>query len=719
MAVIPLTISGLKEAQADLERLNKEFEKVKDDPIKSKKLAKEFNDLSKAVDDATDELVKMNEAGKLLGVRFDDLNEVLYGTKEEILPLSSQIGEMEDRMYQLAAAGQTNSDEFRALQGETARLRKVIIDTDKSVDLLAENRGLSVFGTGLTQVGERLLALDFEGAAKDATAMNQAVGNLGQMGKSALTGLFKTVGQLGKAFTSIGRALLTNPIFLIAAAVTGLVAIIGLLMNKLGILKPILNTIGEVFGAIGEAIDWVVQNIKDFLDWLGLTNFAAEEFATKQQEGMQKVIDRSNELTESITDRYDQEIRLAKIAGEDTTQAEIEKQQAIIKTSEIRLKAIDAIIKQNEVSNKLSEEEIQKLRELRKETEKTIRESNQEIEAINAQAEADNKSRLEKERQDNKAAYDKMLADRKKYEQDRLNAIRQIRDLELELMEEGINKDLAVNQEKYSRLIADTLKNETLNAEEKQKITDLLRQQEFEKTKEIELGYAQQLSDALKEAEQKRKEEAEAQAEKDRENREAFNAILVEAAAKANEEELENYQKYVEAREGLQDSLVGSLSGLASSLEAAGVRTAGLQKVLALVDIATNTAKSISAVIAGASAAAAATGPAAPYVLVGYIASGIATVISSIASAYAALKSAPSIGGSVGGGGTAIASASGGVQAAQPSVNLFGQNNNLNNLSSAPDVEANQEITVKAFVSETEVTATQNKIKKLQQSAVL
>ena len=99
---IPLTISGLREAREDLAKLNDEFEKVKDDPIKSKKLAKEFNDLSKAVDDTTESLKEMNAAGELAGTKFDDLNEVLFQTNEEVLPLTSQIGEMEDRMYDRA-----------------------------------------------------------------------------------------------------------------------------------------------------------------------------------------------------------------------------------------------------------------------------------------------------------------------------------------------------------------------------------------------------------------------------------------------------------------------------------------------------------------------------------------------------------------------------------------------------------------------------------------
>lgn len=64
-------------------------------------------------------------------------------------------------------------------------------------------------------------------------------------------------------------------------------------------------------------------------------------------------------------------------------------------------------------------------------------------------------------------------------------------------------------------------------------------------------------------------------------------------------------------------------------------------KIAALFQIATESAKAIAAAVTGATAAAAETGPAAPYVVAGYIASMVATVISGIAQAYAVIESKP------------------------------------------------------------------------------
>ena len=115
MANIPLTISGIKEAQAQLKALGDEFERLKKDPIESAKLAKEFNDLSKQVHKAEEAFDEMDKSGKRLSATF----EQIYG--EDLQPMSSRIGELEDRLYELALAGQTNTDEFREMTGEVAR----------------------------------------------------------------------------------------------------------------------------------------------------------------------------------------------------------------------------------------------------------------------------------------------------------------------------------------------------------------------------------------------------------------------------------------------------------------------------------------------------------------------------------------------------------------------------------------------------------------------
>jgi len=709
MAKINLTIAGLKEAKQDLADLNKEFEKVKDDPIESKKLAKQFNDLSKDIDETTEALIDLNKAGQLTGTKFDDLNEVLFETNEEILPLTTQISEMEDRLYQLAEAGITSGAEVEALTSKIASNRTIIRETDKQIDLLAENKGLAIFGTGLEQIGGSLLRLDFETAGRDAKALNNAVGSLSKIGSSAIKGLTTTVGQLSKAFIKMGVALLANPIFLIATAVIALIAGIAGLLDHFGLLQPILDAIAYGFGLIKDAINAVIQGIKDFLDWIGATNFALQDLAEQSVKNAEKLTKKLDKKNKAIQSGYDQEIRLANIAGEDTTKLEIKKQNALKETAKIRMIILQQQLDADKVLKKLSDEELQAIKDQLEAQKDLINTANNEIKAINAQADADQL----KADQD---AYQKRLDAQRAFNAERIAVERQLQDLRLELQEESIVKDIQANQLKYERLIEDTIANEKLLDAERTEIVNLLRQQQEQAEEEI----INQANQKQLEAERKQAEElaklnteilakANAQLAQDLEEENALRE-------KANQERLSQEEAYKDARLMLADGLVKGLQGVEVLISATGANAVGLQKTIALAQIAIDTAKAISGVVAGAVQASLAGGPTAPFLIAGYIASGIGTVASAIAGAYSALKEAPPIGGSVSGGAVPSSSVTSTTQAT-PNIELFGQNNDANNLSEAQDVE--QTIQVEAVVSETEVTATQNKIKKIQENATL
>jgi hypothetical protein len=78
-----------------------------------------------------------------LGGSFEDV----YG---EIQPLSGRIGELEDRLYEMAAAGESGTKEFNDLTKQIGSMKKVIIDTDRTVDgmsqTLAQNLGGALGG---------------------------------------------------------------------------------------------------------------------------------------------------------------------------------------------------------------------------------------------------------------------------------------------------------------------------------------------------------------------------------------------------------------------------------------------------------------------------------------------------------------------------------------------------------------------------------------------
>jgi len=82
--------------------------------------AKGFNNLNKSLD-ATSESIR-------------DVNATFEEVYGDLQPLTTRLGEAEDRLYELAAAGQQTSKEYQDLLETVANYRKIQIQTDAVVD---------------------------------------------------------------------------------------------------------------------------------------------------------------------------------------------------------------------------------------------------------------------------------------------------------------------------------------------------------------------------------------------------------------------------------------------------------------------------------------------------------------------------------------------------------------------------------------------------------
>jgi hypothetical protein len=185
--------------------------------------------------------------------------------------------------------------------------------------------------------------------------------------------------------------------------------------------------------------------------------------------------------------------------------------------------------------------------------------------------------------------------------------------------------------------------------------------------------------------------------------------------AEWNDKSIEGQKKKAEALMSIEQSLYTSAAALGELFIKDSKKLERFQKAQALVQIGIDTAKAISALVAASQAnpANAVTGGLAG---IAQFASGIAQILTNVAKAKQLLTS-PNASASGGGGGGGGSSTSAAVPSVAPQVNLFGQGNNMNNLSAAQPND--QSITVTAVVSETEITATQNKIKGIKQMSEL
>ena len=626
------------------------------------------------------------------------------------------LNELKQQLKELESQLATASDpkQMQDLSAEAGKLRSEIKAANTQLEVMSSTDPFKKASNSFGIMSEQLASLDFKGAANSANLFANSVKGITP---EALGGKLKSLGSavlsLGKAFMSLGAALLANPIFLIAAAIIAIVTIIGVLLNKLGLLKPILNAIGKAFEFVMSVIDAVVQSIKDFLDWLGLTSFAAEEAAERQAAAQEKVAKAFEDKRNKVVSAYDHEIALAQIAGESTVDLERKKQLAIIETSRAQYRALEAQRDALKAAGVLTAEQSKSINEQMRTLREGIEGARKQIELINKKEVVDNKKKNEEVIKSDRESYKKRIEEQKKYNQDRLTALRLTRDLELELLEDGIDKDLKLNKERYKRLIEDTRASETLNAAEKQKIVEELFLLESRYASDI----AQKYVDIEKEKQDKITELQKETAEKTKEiiakgGEEMFNSFQKQIA-----KEIEGRKNKTEALLSLEQSLYSTLAGVGELFIKDQKKLEQFQKAQALVQIGIDTAKAISALVA-ASQQNPANGISAGLAGAVQFASGLAMILTNVAKAKQLLKS-PSASGGGGGGGAAASSSSTSTQAMQPSFSLFGQANQGNNASSSQSVEQSNSMTIFAKVSAVDMTAEQASNQKNMQMATL
>lgn len=643
-------------------------------------------------------------------------------------------------------ANATDPEQMQQLAQRAGELQDKLSDANDAVRNFASGSKFEQIGNSFGSMKDSIMSLDFEEASQKASMFGKTLTSLkpGDIGNS-IKGLIGVVGQLGKAFVTFGLQLLANPIFLLVAVIVAVVVGLVLLANKLGLIKPILD-------AMSKAFDFVIQKLKDFADWLGLTNFAEEDKAKKSIESNRKIADSYKAKGDKIATAYDRQIEIAKIEGKNTTQLEIAKQKAIIQTAQLRQKALQQQLKDNAVSHSLDKDQIQKIQDGLKETKTLIEESTFNVKKIKAQEASDNAKKNEEINKSNKESAQKRKQQAEEYAKTREETARKIEDTNIALMDEGITKELKANEVKYQRLIAENAKNSKLTAEEKKTIDKQLKEQEFNDNKAIQSKYDEEAKQALIATEKNKADEKVKLQEEENKKLEAVKKLQAETGKGAQELELqkirdeyaakyevaagnaellnalnkdekkklddvnEKYRKEQLAKDKkLQDEKIaavqGGLSAISSLAEAFAGSSKESQKKAFKVQKAVNIANAtIDTYKSATSAYASAGNP-----ILGAVFASIA-----VAAGLANIKKISSTTFEGGAGASGGSSAPSSVPAMNPQTPMFSSGNDqANNLSSTNNGLQGQQQTIKAVVVESDITASQNKMSKIKESATL
>lgn len=601
----------------------------------------------------------------------NDVNKSFEEVYGDLQPLTTRMGEAEDRLYELANAGQTATQEYQDLLETVGRYRKVQIQTDMAVDAAATTMTQKLGGAlGGATAGFELMQGVMGTFGAESAEVEKLL--LKVQSAMAISQGVQGVREAIPAITAFGTAIKTQAI----AALTTLKG--ALITTGIGALVVALGFAANAMGLFGDS----------------------SEDAEKQQEKLDKQLEKTNaelerqqKLTETVSQTIDNRVRRELIDAKKRGASEKELQQIEKEGAESRLESL----KQQEAAAKKLY--LQKSKDTKASTkefeaaEKAYLDVSQKV--IDARLALDEKEaeityqRTQERRDSKKESAKEDKAERNAAQKEALrNAIEFENELNsrLEQIAEQNYLNSLSEQDKEIRLVQDKyFELETLAAGN----ADALREIEIAKLNEINdinLKYQQEAYDLDKEAAEKKKELD----KKSKEERIEAEKAVAETLATIREQDFNNIQA------GL--NLISSLFENNKKVQAAVLvaeNAVGIAKTIMNTQAANQLARAQGTALAIASGGAS-VAAAEALVVRNNIGAGIsiASQIAATAKGLSALKAggAPASGSiSDGGGG-------GGVMS--PNFNIVG-NSGFNQLAQI------QQQPIQAYVVSGEVTSAQ------------
>ena len=279
---------------------------------------------------------------------------------EVVIPLKIQgIAQMKAELRELKGelANATDTATMSRLAEKAGELTDKINDANDAVKVFASGSKFEQVRNGISGIADSLASLDFEEAATKSLVFASALGtiNKADIAKS-IGGITTMIGTLSKAFMKLGATILVNPIFQIVVAVVAIIAVIALVLHAFGVLDDVID-------ALMIPINALIQGFNDLTDWLGLTQYAAEDSAAKSAKAYEEGSVRINEATDLATSAIDRQIAEQKALGKNTYELEVKRTWIVQWAANNRLKlARDAYYKELALGDEADQEKLKKLK---------------------------------------------------------------------------------------------------------------------------------------------------------------------------------------------------------------------------------------------------------------------------------------------------------------------------------------------------------------------
>jgi hypothetical protein len=228
--------------------------------------------------------------------------ELQGNATEKTQSLRTQMRQLREELAKLPEG----TAEFNKVQRELGALTDKVGDLSRSVNTLAGDP-LERLNNSFGMIGSSILSLDFGAAQTGLQGVTSAIKDFkfGDLSKAAKG--------FGSTMMDLGKALLTNPIFLIGGIIAAVVMNFDKLVEAGGF-------VGEMFGFIKKTIDNVIGGLVDFMDWIGLTDSKAGERAENDKKRAEEAKKQKDEELKKAQEVEKEKERLAKEAAEKEAQ---------------------------------------------------------------------------------------------------------------------------------------------------------------------------------------------------------------------------------------------------------------------------------------------------------------------------------------------------------------------------------------------------------------
>ena len=335
------------------------------------------------------------------------LNQTAGAAENTAKGFTSAKAELRALNNQLQQMDQT-SEAFKKASERAAELKDSIGDLSAEISANAGNAFEGV-SNNVSLFGSRLMSLDLKGAGQALTAVGAASKKIGF--KEMATEL----GGLTKGILNLGKALLTNPLFLLGSVIAVIVTNFESLSKSGGVLGSILTKIGDL-------IDWAIQGFQDLTDAIGLTSIAAQKEAEKVAQVAKDIRDEIDKIDKIASDRKKKVLEEFNNDINKAYDAEKKRIDEILKDNERQMKSYEDLYNSGKVLNESQQAMYEYFKTESTKFKAYIKDFGKEVDDYNEKKRKEAADKLKKEQDEKerlqKEADDKELERRKKLNDD-------------------------------------------------------------------------------------------------------------------------------------------------------------------------------------------------------------------------------------------------------------------------------------------------------------